>query len=296
VEASGFHARLVPLRRLDDLREKFARMHASGELDEAFFQTWLAGFNFNPPADFPQARSILVIAGPAHLTLTTFTTPAKTVPVIVPPPYFIEESSDRRAEEIVEAALGDVPHRIARGIPLKSLATHSGLAHYGRNNITYVDGLGSYIRLTGFFTALPCTDENDPWQEPEAMERCATCQICLRCCPTRAISADRFLLHAERCLVYLNEKPSEIPFPEWVNPRWHHSLVGCLACERKCPENKDKETILDGPIFDLEETRHLMRGTPREQLPPALEQKLAEWDMYGYFDTFARNLTALLER
>jgi len=36
--------------------------------------------------------------------------------------------------------------------PFKTLATRTGLAKYGKNNITYTECGGSYHRLTAFYT------------------------------------------------------------------------------------------------------------------------------------------------
>ena len=47
-----------------------------------------------------------------------------------------------------------------------------GLAVYGRNNIAYVEGLGSHFRLSAFYSNLPT--ETDIWRKPRMMERCRT--------------------------------------------------------------------------------------------------------------------------
>jgi epoxyqueuosine reductase len=75
-------------------------------------------------------------------------------------------------------------------LPLKTLAVYSGLARYGRNNISYVTGFGSYLQLMGAFSDLPC--ESDPWCEPKTLDRCSKCIACLQHCPTGAIADDRF--------------------------------------------------------------------------------------------------------
>jgi len=59
----------------------------------------------------------------------------------------------------------------------------------------------------------------------EVYERCQTCQACLRACPTGAIAVERFLVRAERCVTFRNEKPGSVPFPAWVNPTWQNCLA-----------------------------------------------------------------------
>jgi epoxyqueuosine reductase len=173
------------------------------------------------------------------------------------------------------------------------LAARSGLGAYGRNNVCYVEGLGSFHRPVALISDLPCPE--DTWQEARMMERCQTCQACIRACPTGAITAERFLLHAERCLTFRNEKPGSVPFPAWVDPAWHNCLVGCMICQRVCPENKEVlGWIEEGAEFSQEETALLLEGVPSDQLPDALTEKLAQWDLVDLLDILPRNLGAFL--
>jgi epoxyqueuosine reductase len=159
-----------------------------------------------------------------------------------------------------------------------------------------VAGLGSFHRPAAFYSDLPC-DEDAPWQPVRMLERCTDCRACLRRCPTGAIVEERFLLHAERCIVYHNEKPGAVPFPDWLKPAWHNCLVGCMHCQAICPENKAVVGwVEDGPAFSAEETALLMAGTPPDQLPAALAHKLREGDLLDMLDILPRNMKALFER
>jgi len=40
----------------------------------------------------------------------------------------------------------------ARIVPIDRLAVRGGLATYGRNNVTYVPGMGSFHRLSAFYS------------------------------------------------------------------------------------------------------------------------------------------------
>ena len=60
------------------------------------------------------------------------------------------------------------------------------------------------------------------------MDRRQNCHACRLSCPTGAISFDRFLLRAERCIVLHNEKRGDLPFPSWMNSSWHNCIIGCL--------------------------------------------------------------------
>jgi epoxyqueuosine reductase len=114
----------------------------------------------------------------------------------------------------------------APNLPLKRLAVQSGLAVYGRNNISYVEGMGSFFSYAAYFTDIPC--DNNDWSKVRQADICTNCNICINNCPTEAISEDRFLINNKRCLSYLNESADE--FPEWLPLSVHHCLYDCLKC------------------------------------------------------------------
>ena len=89
------------------------------------------------------------------------------------------------------------------------LGVQSGLSEYGRNTITYVDGLGSNFSLAAYFSAMPC--EDDKWRNVVTAEMCHSCSICIDNCPTGAIRKDRFLIDNQRCLSAMNEWYEAIP-------------------------------------------------------------------------------------
>jgi epoxyqueuosine reductase len=73
--------------------------------------------------------------------------------------------------------------------------------------------------------------------------------------------------------------------------------VGCLHCQRVCPENRDfLEWVVGGEEFSPEETTLLLEGVPRDQLPTATVKKLERLDLIEYFDCLPRNLGVMLEK
>jgi epoxyqueuosine reductase len=176
-------------------------------------------------------------------------------------------------------------------LPLKLLAACAGLGEYGRNNICYVPGMGSFLQLAACASDLPAAD--DSWREPAMMERCQSCTACQRLCPTGAIGEGRFLLHAERCLTFHNERGG--PFPGWIDPSWHNALLGCQECQRCCPEDKGVwEWVVEGGSFSEEETALILGGASREELPPATIEHLHELDLLEDLANLPRNLSVLL--
>lgn len=294
LEERGYQGRVVAIQRLYDLQEEIKAHYRAGSLDESFFRKRLTGFVFSPPESLPETRSLIVVAVGDPQVRFTFTWNEKRIPLIVPPTFLQWWKTDLEIADILTEILGPKGYRVAlASLPKKLLAVRSGLAVYGKNNISYIAGMGSFHRLVVFYSDCPC--EQDEWYRPRMMERCQKCSACIRNCPTGAISAERFLLHAERCITFHNEEPGGIPFPAWLEPSWHNCLVGCLHCQRVCPENKEfLAWIEEGAEFSSEETRLLLEGTRLDQLPAATVEKLERWDLVDLVDVLPRNLRVFL--
>ncbi len=178
-------------------------------------------------------------------------------------------------------------------IPEKLLAVRSGLGYYGRNNICYVDGMGSFHQPVVFFTDLPCEETN--WRESKLMERCNNCSACIRNCPTGAITTERILLHAERCITLYNERPGA--FPDWIDPKWHNCILGCLRCQDACPENKAVlGWVEEKGEFSEEETVLILQEKEFARLPSSTLRKLEQLELPEYYrNLLPRNLAVLLD-
>jgi len=180
-------------------------------------------------------------------------------------------------------------------LPLKLLATQSGLAQYGRNNICYVSGMGSFLQLVAVYSNMPC--EEDTWQEARMMQACEKCELCRHVCPTAAIPSDRFLLRAERCISYHNEKKGDIPFPDWMNASWHNCIEGCMRCQRACPLNKEFLTwVGEKEEFSEKETALLLEGVSRDKLPEETIKKLGHLDILDDLGILPRNLGVFFKK
>ena len=288
--------RIVSIRHLSDLRDELESRQNRGELSSQIRNGYLFRFRFAPPDELPDAQSLIVVAASMPLTKAAFTWKGKQRAFILPPTYTDEDNKRIWIERRLADAVGKNGYRTAAAkLPLKLLAARSGLAVYGRNNITYVSGMGSFLGLTAVYSDLPC--EKDSWQEPKLMKRCETCNsLCQKFCPTGAISGDRFLLRAERCLTYHNERAGCIPFPKWIDPSWHNSIIGCMCCQAVCPENTPFLKQLGKKAeFDEEETKLLLNGTKLELIPPWTMSKMKMLSLTDYFDELPRNLLALLK-
>lgn len=291
----GYQWRTVSIHHLPELKEDIEGRYRQGLLDTEFYQQRLAWFDFRIPDNLPEAKSMIVVAVPRPQSQAVFTWNGKTHALILPPTYVHYKGTRKRVEALLAKILSTRGYHVGRtALPLKLLAVRSGLGYYGRNNICYVTGMGSFLQLVAVYSDLPCHE--DTWREAQMMERCQHCQACLHGCPTGAIRSDRFLLNAERCIVFHNEKPGEIPFPPWLEPSWHNCLVGCLHCQRVCPENKHLLQWFEGKEeFSEEETNLLLEGATVHQLPSATEKKLRRLDWIEDVSSLPRNLGILLK-
>lgn len=290
LEKHGFRARTVSISHLAELKEAIDKRYDKGEFSEEFYRERLTDFRFKPPESLAGARTIIIAAFPQPKIQVVLRLFGKRIPLIIPPTY--QYDPNLAMERLLKRILRPEGHWFERTIlPLKLLAAHSGLGSFGRNNICYVPGMGSYHRLMAFYSDYPAID--DFWQPAKLMERCAKCWACLRNCPTGALSAERFLLHAERCLTYLNEKAGD--FPAWVNSAHHNSLVGCLVCQDVCPENSPfKKWIEPREEFSEKESLLLMQTHNPEIFPLSLRKRLQNLGLTDYVELLPRNIRSVL--
>jgi len=286
----GYQCRIVSVQHLDDLKKEIESQNTQGLFDQGFYRQRLISFSYGPPENLRDARSLIVAAVPQPQIQVIFNWNGKSYPLIIPPTYL--HYPNKMVEGLLTEILRPKGYQLASSVlPVKLLSARSGLCFYGKNNICYVPGMGSFHRLMAFYSDLPC--EQDLWRESIMLEDCENCSACLNSCPTAAIDSNRFLLRAERCLTFLNEGSDD--FPKWINPTWHNCLVGCLHCQRACPQNRDLlEWIVPGAEFSPDETASLLDGTPLEELPAETSKKLEQLDMIEYFDILPRNLRVLL--
>jgi epoxyqueuosine reductase len=294
-EFGKVHAKFktVSIIHLKDLQTELNAWLRDGLITKKFYKQNYGQFVFHPPTTLQNARSIIVIGIPQKITPVEFFHKGKRYKTILPPTYMYTEVR-AHCKEILSRILGKNGYSVERAIlPMKLLAVKSGLGKYGKNNLCYVDGMGSYIRLEAFYTDYEFP--TDDWCEKEMMKACTYCSLCQHACPTHCIPQERFLIHADHCLTYFNE--NEEDFPSWIPAQSHNAVVGCLHCQTVCPQNKkslefNRNTI----VFTEEEISCILRKTPREQIPPALAKKLVDIDMDEYYPLLQRNLTVLMNK
>ncbi|MHA2364204.1 MAG: 4Fe-4S double cluster binding domain-containing protein [Candidatus Hodarchaeales archaeon] len=290
----GYQGKIVPSYYLEKISAHIQIHYKEKKFNDDFYQEEITWLNSNIETINPDVKSVIIVSVPTPQTRIIFNWNNMKVPLLIPPHY--RNLIDHEVKSILEKVLKSFNHQINLiYVPLKLLAVYSGLGKYGRNNLCYIPSFGSFHRLMAYSTDFVYKDIN--WQIPQLMKMCEKCTGCLKSCPTGAISSDRFLLHAERCLTYLNEKPSSDKFPDWIDSSWHNSFIGCLHCQTKCPKNKQYlHWIENGIEFTEEETKILLKGVSLSQLPAITKNKLENIGMLRYINIFPRNLGFFLEK
>jgi epoxyqueuosine reductase len=291
LEERGYRGTVLPIKHVAQLKYEIEEDLSQKKIDAGLYKKYLSSFKFDVTANLPTIRSIIVTAAPQPQRKVTFHFNGQTHSVIIPPTYYAD--TDDQIRNILENILNTNGYQLHRAaLPLKLLAVRSGMAKYGKNNIAYVEDLGSFMRLRAFISDMP-TGRGD-WSESRVMKECDKCTACFKACPTRAIVPDRFLIHAERCITFLNEWREE--FPEWVDPAWHNSLIGCMKCQLVCPVNKHFiKWVEEGEAFTEAETELILNEVPLDRIPPETAHKLKRGYMLDYLDVLPRNLRALLK-
>jgi epoxyqueuosine reductase len=285
----GFRARIVPVECLGDLEGDIEELLEQGLLGEEFRRQYIPKFVFSVPDELREARSIIAVTAPHAALKAAFTLNGQPFETIVPPTY--TDDTDWQAHDCIREALEPEGYRlVTASLPKKLLAVRCGLGDYGKNNIVYAEGLGSYHRLVAFYTDAPLS--YGEWGESRMLERCQKCEACIKKCPSGAIFTDRFLVDAERCITFYNEATG--PFPDWVEPAWHTCLVGCMACQDVCPENKPfRKKFEHVAVFTQEETEMLLGRPTEEDFSEATLGKLRRIGMHEDYHLIGRNLEVL---
>jgi epoxyqueuosine reductase len=296
LQVCSSHCKIVAAKHIPELEADIDRLYNDSYIDEEIYQNEIRSyFDYSILDKHPSIQSLIIIATPSTLIHVKFNINGLFFMSTIPPMYSDKRIVNQRIINITDQLFIDQGyHTFPVTLPKKLIAVRSGLAKYGKNNICYVQGMGSYNRLTLFASDLPCIQ--DSWQNMQMLDRCAHCKACINYCPTGAINRDRFIISAEKCLTHFNEHME--PFPAWIDTSWHNSIIGCMRCQSNCPENNNEDTIhRERKVeFTESETELILNNIPFEKLPENLKSKLYALCLDRYYLQLSRNLKILLEQ
>lgn len=287
----GDRIKIIAIEHLKDLKELIDFFKEEEELND--FQKWIVNdlYQFEIPEYDFKINSVILMAihHPFYARVTFKKDGIKKTFLSLVRSDFTE--AETYLTEIVEKKGYSL--KTAERLPLKRLGVHSGLAKYGRNNITYIDGLGSNFSYAAYFSDMICKE--DSWGELRDAEPCNNCNRCVESCPTGAIRKNRFLIDNQRCLSCINEVSGE--FPQWLPLSVHHTLYDCLICQRVCPMNSKQSTsVIDNIAFTEEETKMLLEGKPINNFTKDLQDKVFLLGLDEWYDAIPRNLKVLFSQ
>ncbi len=274
-----YRYKTLPVSRFRELQAEYDKSLASPLYSRAkAFRDQVAKLSFKIPADFPTAKSAIVVAAFTKSMYVRFTLDGAQFRLLVPPQYYADDMNAAKLRGIVQKeVIKNTNNRIvdiSESAPLKLLAARSGLGLYGKNNLIFVDGMGSYNLLYAFLTDYAFAEDN--WTQLRILERCRRCDRCDRSCPTACFLQNALPINIDRCVTLYNEIPGA--FPNWMMRSSHTALMGCLRCQDSCPEDGGYAEISE-MLEDVseDETRKILKGVADDALVKSLQRKLRQF-------------------
>lgn len=289
-----FRFRTVAVGHVQELKSWMDQLDKAGKLSaNKTWRRYVGSFQYAPPATLPNARSLVIMATPLLNTKIVFNASGRKYSILIPSGYVDDGLKTADYQNMLyQNGVVSKDSKLERArLPLKQLAVRSGLAMYGKNNIAYVDGYGSFHQLLAFYSEQKLPDH---WGGLKMLRLCKGCSICTRECPTGAIHESSFVITHEKCITLYNELSD--PLPDWIPAKAHNTLIGCLKCQKTCPGNED----LQNDFWDLgevneTETAALLSGKIDSEMEHTLKiklQRIGGGDDLGYI---ARNLKLVLK-
>ncbi|MCK9265494.1 hypothetical protein M0P98_01200 [bacterium] len=131
------------------------------------------------------------------------------------------------------------------GLPDRAAAKRAGVVSIGKNNFAFSKICGSWFNISTYIVDIELKPDN-----PSVGTICPEgCDICIRACPTKALSAP-YTMRMDKCIAFLTYgKEAEIS--EELCKKMGTWLYGCDVCQEVCPLNKGKwQNIVTLPYLE----------------------------------------------
>jgi len=298
-EIPAYRYKIISLSEWSRLKTEFETVRTGdGVSRNTVFRASMNALDFGLPSGLGEKGSLILLATFAKSAVADFTMNGTARKILIPFQYFKDEWTPEKLTEVIRKDIlkdaGRTLVDVSKRVPLKYLAGRTGLGMIGRNNLIFVDGMGSYCLLHAYATDAALSASG--LGELQLLGECRHCHSCVQACPTQAIGRSSFILDAGRCITLFNENPGN--FPNWILPSMHHALMGCMKCQDVCPANsRIPELRITLEAVDEDGTRKILRSQPDETLTSRLRDRLRLFPAVSSADfhpILKRNLGALI--
>jgi epoxyqueuosine reductase len=281
--------KIISSKHIPEIRREIRQLYIDEKITKELYNYVLKYFKFNISRNLYNERYIIVVAIPQKSSIVTLNMRKRKLDVIIPPTYVYKLDQDK-IYKILLKIFKDVSKISYAYLPKKLIAVRSGLAEYGRNNICYIKGMGSFNRLETYYIDFPLNIDN--WFQESMMKECNNCSKCITACPNKCIRENKFVIKAENCLTYFNENLND--FPDWIDNSSHNALIGCMICQNVCPVNKNYKNKEKISSISKKELDIILNGLEKNNLTEKLEEKLKNINMDEYISVLPRNIKVLM--
>lgn len=283
----NFKYKIISSKHIIELKQEIDQLYIDKKISKKIYHYISKYYDFKNFNITFNNRYVIIIAIPQKISFITLKIKGKKYDVIIPPTYIYKKNQKKIYRTLVNI-FKEVNYAY---LPKKLIAVRSGLAKYGKNNICYVDGMGSLHRLESFYIHFRFGIDN--WKEKILMDECHNCTLCIKACPNNCIREQDFVIKAENCLTFFNENLKV--FPKWIDNKSHNALIGCMICQNICPINKKyKKTKIKVLSFTERESEIICQHLNLSNLPLGLKGKLKRINMDEYISVLSRNINVLI--
>ena len=287
----GAKTAIISIDNLSKIQRLFTDIIDVRPYSIEFYEMYLKRLKEDNSTVFPDAKSIIIIVYPQQITGVNFNYNGRAIEIIIPPTY-IYKDAENNIRSLLQKILSGYGYLLKNStLPGKFTTVLSGLGKYGRNNLCYIKGMGSFNTPLIYLSDLPV--EETQLSEISLASSCKNCKRCIDICPTGAINRDSFIINPEICITYFNE--NELELPDWILTKWQNTLVGCMLCQRICPMNKKLLNNINRSInFTEADTDLILQNTEFKDLPQSIKDKLTQLCLESYYEIIPRNLRILI--